>query len=80
MQGGLDFSHIDLRLFWKRVLEMNATEIIVAHNHPSGNTEPSRADIEITKKIKSAGENLSVVLLDHIIITSNGYQSIISYL
>jgi len=79
MQGGLDFSQIDLRLFWKRVLETNATEIIIAHNHPSGNKEPSRADIDITRKIKNAGESLSVRLLDHLIITDDAYLSIMPY-
>ncbi len=80
MQGGLDFSQVDLRLFWKRVLDMNATEIIVAHNHPSGNLEPSRADIQLTKKLIHAGENLSVVVLDHLIISHENYQSVFKYL
>ncbi len=80
MEGGLDFSQIDLRLFWKRVLEMNATEIIIAHNHPSGNLEPSQSDLELTRKIKSAGKNLSVNLLDHLIIANNEFISLNNFL
>ena len=55
---------------------MQAPKIILIHNHPSGNLMPSRSDIEFTKKIKQASEILGVQILDHIIISENGYTSI----
>jgi len=80
MSGGWDFSMVDLRMLWKRVLEKGATAIILAHNHPSGDVQPSRADIDLTRKIKEAGELFSVRLLDHLIIAGNEYQSVMPYL
>jgi DNA repair protein RadC len=52
-----------------------ASSIIVCHNHPSGNTKPSAEDIEITNRLKEAGELMGIQLLDHIIISKNGYYS-----
>ncbi|NPA43676.1 MAG: JAB domain-containing protein [Chlorobi bacterium] len=78
--GGLDFSAVDMRLFWKRVLDRNATGIILVHNHPSGNTSPSRDDIALTRRIRDAARLLQVEFLDHIIITPHEYQSILPYL
>ncbi len=75
--GGLDFSLVDLRIFWRNVLNSGATEIIVAHNHPSGNLHPSRTDIDLTRKIYNAGKLLQIRLIDHLIITSAGFLSII---
>ena len=54
----------------------NAVSIIVAHNHPSGNLEPSKEDIEITDKVKKAGEIMGIQLLDHLIISKNGLFSL----
>jgi len=54
----------------------NAVAIIVAHNHPSGNLEPSKEDIEITDKVKKAGEIMGIQLLDHLIISKNGLFSL----
>jgi DNA repair protein RadC len=59
-------------------LKAAATGIVLCHNHPSGNLQPSSADIEITKKIESACKFLDIKLLDHIIISpSGGYYSFI---
>ncbi len=69
--GGLSESVADPRKIFKLALEQNATSIILAHNHPSGKTEPGNADIEITKKIKEAGNLLNIRLLDHIIVGEN---------
>jgi DNA repair protein RadC len=55
--------------------EQNATAIILVHNHPSGKLQASDADIQITKKIKTAGQQLDISVLDHIIITETGYYS-----
>ncbi len=52
-----------------------ASAVIVAHNHPSGNLDPSREDMAITKKLKAAGETLGINLLDHIIFSARGYYS-----
>ncbi|SFU49063.1 RadC-like JAB domain-containing protein [Pustulibacterium marinum] len=67
--GGITGTIVDVRLLFQIALKANATAIIVGHNHPSGKTEPSNADKQITNKIKSAGDFLDIKLLDHIIIT-----------
>lgn len=52
-----------------------AVAIIIGHNHPSGRTEPSMEDVEVTKRIKDAGEIMGIKLLDHIIVSKTGYYS-----
>ena len=74
-KGGMTGTVIDTRIVFKIALEQNATSIILSHNHPSGKLQPSEADIQITKKIKSAGQQLDIPVLDHIIITERGYYS-----
>lgn len=74
-QGGINQSIVDIRVLFKTALDHFSTGIIIAHNHPSGSLQPSREDIEITKKIKTAGETLNIQLLDHLIITQNSYFS-----
>lgn len=69
-QGGLQATVVDNRLIFKRALELLATQILIAHNHPSGKAEPSQADITLTNRIKSAAALFDITLLDHIIITS----------
>ena len=56
-------------------LKANATEIILVHNHPSGTLEPSVADQELTRKMKTAGEYLELRVIDHIIVSTEGYYS-----
>jgi DNA repair protein RadC len=56
-------------------VEQNATALILIHNHPSGKLIASDADIQITKKIKAAGQTLEIQVLDHVIVTENGYLS-----
>lgn len=56
-------------------LKANAVAIILSHNHPSGNLKPSRPDEELTQKIKQAGMFLDIQVLDHVIVTSEGYYS-----
>jgi len=73
--GGITGTVADIRLLFGVALQSLATSVIVAHNHPSGNLSPSQADIALTKKIKEAGEIMSITLLDHIIITKGGYLS-----
>lgn len=74
-KGGMTGTVVDTRIVFKIALEQNATSIILAHNHPSGKLQPSEADIQITKKIKSAGQQLDIPVLDHIIVTERGYYS-----
>lgn len=74
-KGGITGTIVDVRLIFKTALEHNATSVILSHNHPSGKLQASDADKEITKKLKQAGEHLDVKVLDHVIITENGYLS-----
>jgi len=74
-KGGITGTVVDIRLIFKTAFEQNATSILLTHNHPSGKLQASDADLQITKKLKTAGEQLDVKVLDHIIITENGYLS-----
>jgi len=74
-QGGISGTITDVRIIMKKGLELLASSIIICHNHPSGNKEPSDADIRITGKIKDAAAFFDISLLDHIIVTDNGYFS-----
>jgi len=74
-QGGLTGTVIDTRMILKHALDKRATSIIISHNHPSGNKTPSEADVEITKKIKSAAEIMDIMVLDHIIVAGKTYFS-----
>lgn len=65
----------DPKLIFVAALKANACGIVVAHNHPSGNLAPSRSDIDLTQKIKEAGRFLEIQLLDHLIVTPDGYYS-----
>ena len=73
--GGLDASLVDIRLLMKLLLEKEATAFIVAHNHPSGNDQPSVSDKDLTRKIKEASKLLQIHLLDHIIVAKRKYFS-----
>ena len=74
-QGGVQATVVDNRLIVKRALELLATQIIIAHNHPSENAQPSQADIVLTNRIKNAAALFDITLLDHIIITrTNSYS------
>ncbi|MBN2484612.1 MAG: DNA repair protein RadC [Bacteroidales bacterium] len=73
--GGISGTVTDVRILLKKSLEASASSIIVCHNHPSGNIEPSRQDKEITQKIKEAAKLLDIQLLDHIIIAGQKYYS-----
>lgn len=70
-QGGINGTVTDIRLIMKKALEIMATSIILSHNHPSGNMQPSNQDIEITNKIMDAAKLFDIALLDHIIIAQN---------
>lgn len=74
-KGGLTQTIVDIRMLFKTALEHLATSLILMHNHPSGQLNPSAADIAITDKIKEAGNTIDIKLLDHVIITQDGYFS-----
>jgi DNA repair protein RadC len=74
-QGGITGTVADPRIILKKALEEDAVNIILCHNHPSGNLRPSRADEELTLKIKEAVKYFDIRLLDHIIVSGEGYFS-----
>jgi DNA repair protein RadC len=74
-QGGVSGTVTDVRLVMKRAIEYLASGIIVCHNHPSGNLNPSESDTKITQKIREAGAIMDIQLLDHLIITDKDYYS-----
>jgi DNA repair protein RadC len=67
-QGTIDSTTVYPREVVKETLRLNATKVILAHNHPSGNTDPSQQDIELTKKLKEILQIIDVKVLDHIIV------------
>jgi len=77
-KGGLNAVFFDVRMIFQAALKANASSIIVAHNHPTGNLKPSTEDISMTKKIKEAGNILNITLLDSIILTKDNFCSMIS--
>ena len=74
-KGGITATLVDVRLLFKKAVEISAVAIIICHNHPSGKTEPSSQDKVLTKKIKEGGVSLDIKLLDHLIITEKSYFS-----
>lgn len=74
-KGGLTGTVADPRIVLRKAMECNATSIILCHNHPSGNLIPSQADKDITQKIRTAAAYIDVRLLDHIIVSDEGYYS-----
>jgi DNA repair protein RadC len=75
-QGGVAGTVVDVKIVCKYAVDFLASGVILAHNHPSGNIQPSTADIEITKKIKTALNFLDVKTLDHIILTEESHYSL----
>lgn len=73
--GGLAGTVADPKKIFQTALKASASSIILVHNHPSGNKEPSDADHKLTRKLKSAGEFLDLTVLDHLIITPESYYS-----
>lgn len=74
-RGGVAGTVVDTKIIFKTAIGNHASSIIICHNHPSGNLKPSEADIKITKNIKEAGKIMEIPLLDHLIITDNGFYS-----
>jgi DNA repair protein RadC len=74
-EGGITGTVADPRIILRKALEENAVSIILCHNHPSGSLKPSRADEELTRKIKEAARYFDISVLDHIIVSETGYYS-----
>lgn len=74
-KGGITGTVADPRIIMKKAIEHDATGMIVCHNHPSGNLQPSRADESITQRIAEAANLLDIKLLDHLIVSDEGYYS-----
>ncbi|CAN5118020.1 DNA repair protein RadC [soil metagenome] len=74
-KGGITGTVADPRVILKKALEENATSIVLCHNHPSGNLRPSKADEDITQKIKEAAKFFDIKIMDHLIVSEEGYYS-----
>ena len=74
-EGGMTGTVADPRIILKKALEEDAVSLILCHNHPSGSLKPSRADEELTKKIKEAAKYFDISVLDHLIVSEDGYYS-----
>lgn len=73
--GGTAGTVVDAKVIFTKALLAGGHSIILAHNHPSGNPQPSEQDIKLTKQLIKAGELLDIRVLDHIIVTDKGYTS-----
>lgn len=74
-KGGITGTVADPRIILKKALECDATSIVLCHNHPSGNLRPSRADQELTIKIKEAAKYFDIKVMDHLIVSEDGFFS-----
>jgi DNA repair protein RadC len=73
--GGVAATIVDAKIVFGAALKANASSILLAHNHPSGNTQPSEPDKHLTNKLKQAGKLLDIKVLDHIIVSTEGFYS-----
>ncbi|WP_370634393.1 RadC family protein [Pedobacter sp. Leaf132] len=73
--GGVQGTLADPKVIFAIALKTNSSKLILAHNHPSGNTKPSNADLKITQKLKEGGKLLEIEVCDHIIVTTDRYYS-----
>lgn len=74
-QGGINGTVVDSRILFSLALQSLATAIIIAHNHPSGNVNPSEADKQLTIRLKRAGEDLDIKVTDHLIVSPGSFYS-----
>ena len=73
--GGITGTVVDQRIVLGTALKAAATSIILAHNHPSGNLQPSQQDLDLNKKLKSAAAFMDISIIDHLIVTDENYYS-----
>jgi len=74
-QGGLAETTIDIRIILQIALKSNSSKICLCHNHPSGNLTPSTQDQQLTRTIVEAGKLMNIEVLDHLVLSDNGYYS-----
>ena len=74
-KGGITATDVDLRLIFKKAIELGSVAVILVHNHPSGTIQPSRADCSVTKKLQSTASILEIKVLGHLIVTEKTYFS-----
>jgi len=74
-KGGITSTVVDPRIIFRKAFDVDATSIVLCHNHPSGNLKPSRQDEELTHKIKEAAKYLDIKVIDHLIVSEEGYFS-----
>ena len=74
-EGGITETSADVRIILQATLLVNATALILAHNHPSGKLRPSRQDVALTEQVKKAAEIMRITVIDHIILTDDSYYS-----
>jgi len=77
--GGVSGTVVDPKVVFKNAIDLMASTIILAHNHPSGNLKPSQADLHLTKKIQEGGKLLDIYVADHIIIGGSNFESYYSF-
>lgn len=74
-KGGISQSLVDIRIILREAILSSATSIVLCHNHPSGSLKPSGQDDKITERLRKASETMNIRLLDHLIISEQGYYS-----
>ncbi len=74
--GAQDAARVDCKVLFRNALLLGAANIIIAHNHPTGNFEPSKHDMALTRKVVEGARLLDIELLDHVIVSSQGYVSL----
>jgi DNA repair protein RadC len=74
-EGGITATVVDIRIILKKALEQSAVNLVLCHNHPSGSLKPSKADEQLTQKIKQAALLLDIGVIDHVIVSEDGYYS-----
>jgi DNA repair protein RadC len=79
-KGGMSAVTVDVKVVFIAALKAGASGLILAHNHPSGQLRPSEADKQLTERIREAGKILDILILDHLIVTSEGYYSFVDQL
>ena len=74
-EGGITETSVDVRIILQAALLTNSVALVLEHNHPSGSMKPSRQDMEITKQVKEAARLMRITVIDHLILTDEGYYS-----
>ena len=76
VRGGLNSASVEPRELFREAVRASAAGLVVVHNHPSGDPEPSEDDVRLTRRLKDAGQLLGITLLDHLVVSKGGYVSL----